>query len=121
MLMSVLERTREFGVLMALGVPPAKLSSLVMFETILIAGLGLLIGVALGWMVTLYFHQTGFSYPGMEELADRFNLPGRMYPSITLLSLFLGPGVVFAFSLLAAVYPAMRLFRLRPVAAMTAA
>jgi len=43
-----------------------------------------------------------------------------MYPSITLGTMFLGPVVVFAFCLLAAVYPALRLFRLRPVQAMRA-
>jgi len=121
MLMSVLERTREFGVLMALGIRPAKLASLVMFETSLIASLGLLIGAALGWMIVLYFHQAGFSYPGMDEMAKRFNLPPRMYPSITAFSVLLGPGVVFVSSLMAAVYPALRLFRLQPVAAMRAA
>jgi len=120
MLMSVLERTREFGILMALGIRSSKLASLVMYETILIASLGLLIGAALGWMIALYFHQTGFSYPGMDEMAERFNLPAQMFPSVTVFTVFLGPGIVFLFSVLAAVYPALRLFRLQPVAAMRA-
>jgi len=120
MLMSVLERTREFGILLALGIRPGKLASLVLFETILIASLGLLIGAALGWVIAVYFHHAGFSYPGMEEFAERFNLPSKMYPSITVFTVFLGPGVVFFFSLLAAVYPALRLFSLQPVAAMRA-
>ena len=57
----------------------------------------------------------------MEEAAARFNLPGRMYPSISFLSLMLGPAVVFLFCLMASLYPALRLFRLRPVEAMRAA
>jgi len=120
MLMSVLERTREFGILMALGIRPGKLAALVMSETTLIAGLGLMLGAALGWCIAMYFHQTGFGYPGMAEMAERFNLPARMFPSITAFTVFLGPGVVFFFSLLAAIYPALRLFRLQPVAAMRA-
>lgn len=119
-LMSVMERTREFGVISALGVRPRKLASLVMLETALMALIGLAIGVFLGWLLTLYFHTAGFSYPGMEEAAARFNLPGKMYPSVTPLSILLGPLVVFLFCLLAAVYPALRLFRLRPVEAMRA-
>ena len=119
-LMSVMERTREFGVISALGVRPQKLASLVMLETALMASLGLAIGVFLGWLLTLYFHTAGFSYPGMEEAAARFNLPGKMYPSVTPLSILLGPAVVFLFCLLAAVYPALRLFKLRPVDAMRA-
>ena len=119
-LMSVMERTHEFGVISALGVRPRKLAGLVMMETALMALLGLALGLFLGWLLTLYFHNNGFSYPGMEEAAARFNLPDRMYPAITPLSMLLGPLVVFAFCLLAAVYPAMRLFRLRPVDAMRA-
>jgi putative ABC transport system permease protein len=120
-LMSVLERTREFGMIAALGVRPRRLAGLVMLETALMAAIGLLIGLFLGWLVSLYFSVHGFSYPGMEEMAERFNLPGAMYPSISFLSMLLGPAVVFVFCLLAALYPALRLFRLRPVAAMSAA
>ncbi len=120
-LMSVLERTREFGVITALGIKPRKLASLVMLETLLMALLGLLIGVFLGWLLASYFHWVGFSYPGMEEIAARFNLPGRMYPSVTVISMLLGPLVVFLFCMLASIYPAFRLFRLQPVEAMRAA
>lgn len=119
-LMSVLERTREFGVITALGIKPGKLASLVMLETALMALLGLLIGLFLGWMLSLYFNAAGFAYPGMEEIAGKFNLPERMYPSVTFFSMLLGPSVVFLFCLLAAVYPSLRLFRLQPVQAMRA-
>jgi putative ABC transport system permease protein len=119
-LMSVLERTREFGVITALGIKPRKLATLVMLETALMASIGLAIGVFLGALLALYFGAVGFSYPGMEEAAARFNLPGSMYPKVSVISLLLGPGVVFAFCLLASIYPALRLFRLRPVEAMRA-
>jgi len=119
-LMSVLERTREFGVIMALGIMPRRLSLLVVLETFLMALLGLLLGVLLGSIFAAYFAYTGFAYPGMEELADKFNLPAVIYPKISLLSLFAGPLVVFVFCLLAAIYPALKLYSLRPVAAMRA-
>lgn len=119
-LMSVLERTREFGVISALGVRPRRLAVLVMLETALMALIGLALGLLFGWLVAQYFNLHGFSYPGMEEIARRYNLPGEMYPSVTFGSILLGPGVVFVFCLLAAVYPALRLFRLRPVEAMRA-
>jgi ABC-type lipoprotein release transport system permease subunit len=119
-LMSVLERTREFGVMMALGVKPARLGSLVITETVVMSGLGLAIGAVLGIAMTWYLSIVGFSYPGMEEMADRFNLPDRMYPNLSILSIMLGPSIVFLFSLLASIYPAVRLFFLQPVAAMRA-
>ena len=119
-LMSVLERTREFGVITALGVKPRRLATLIMLETALMALIGLVIGVFLGWLVSLYFNTVGFSYPGMSEVAAKFNLPGKMYPSLTVFSMILGPLVVFLFCLLASVYPAARLYRLQPVEAMRA-
>jgi ABC-type lipoprotein release transport system permease subunit len=56
----------------------------------------------------------------MEEVAARFNLSDKMYPSVTVFSMMLGPLVVFLFCLLAAIYPATRLYRLQPVDAMRA-
>ena len=120
-LMSVLERTREFGVMLALGFKPLRLGGLVITETILMSALGLLIGALLGYVLTYYMSIVGFSYPGMESMAERFNLPGKMYPSLSLFSILLGPVIVFVFSVLASAYPAARLFFLKPVSAMRAA
>ena len=119
-LMSVLERTREFGTMLALGLKPARLARLVMQETALMTALGLVIGIAGGFLLTLYLSHAGFSYPGMKEMSERFYLPDRMYPAISLLSLTLGPAIVALGSLLASIYPATRLYRLSPVAAMRA-
>ncbi len=119
-LMSVLERTREFGVMLALGLKPARLGRLVITETVIMSALGLMMGVLLGVMLTYYLSIVGFSYPGMEDMASRFNLPDRMYPSLSFLSIFLGPGIIFASSVLASAYPALRLFSLQPVSAMRA-
>ena len=120
-LMSVLERTHEFGVVMSLGLTPGRLGRLVILETALMGFAGLLLGALVGGLITLWFNQNGFSYPGMDQMAASFNLPSRFYPEVTLYGLFLGPTVVFAGSILAAVYPALRLHWLQPVEAMQAA
>ncbi|MGA9575747.1 MAG: FtsX-like permease family protein [Lysobacterales bacterium] len=119
-LMSVLERTREFGVIMALGIKPRRLAMLVFLETFLMASIGLVIGVLLGSALSAYYAHTGFSYPGMDEMAAKFNMSPRMYPSLEPFSLLLGPIVVFVSCLFATVYPALKLYRLRPVEAMRA-
>ncbi len=120
-LMSVLDRTREFGIVMALGLAPIRLGRLVFLETGIMAGLGLLLGVAAGSAVVSWFGFHGFTYPGLEEMSARFNLPGRIYPSASFASLIWGPSVVFLACLAAAIYPAAKLLRLQPVAAMRAA
>jgi len=117
-LMSVLERTHEFGVVMALGMKPGRLGRLVMLETALMGALGFLLGAAAGALLTYWLSVNGLSYPGMEEMAANFNLPGRVYPQVSLTKTVFGPAVVFLFTLLAAVYPAWRLRRLHPVEAM---
>lgn len=120
-LMSVLERTREFGIVMSLGLTPGRLGRLVMLETTLMGLMGLALGVLLGALVTAWLGVTGFAYPGMAEMAESFNLPARMYPKVSLLTLGAGPLVVLAGSLISALYPALRVHWLKPVDAMRAA
>jgi len=119
-LMSVLERTHEFGIVMSLGLTPGRLGRLVLLETAIMGVLGLLLGALLGGLFTYWFSVNGFAYPGMDEMAAKFNLPARFYPQVSTLSLLIGPVVVFIFTILAAVYPALRLHRLHPVEAMRA-
>ena len=120
-LMSVLERTREFGIVMALGLKPGKMGRLVLLETALMGSLGTILGMIFGALLTFWVGQVGFTIPGMDEMAAQFNLPSLLFPQLTVLSLTVGPAIVFAFTLLAALYPAIRLHWLRPVDAMRAA
>jgi len=119
-LMSVLERTHEFGIVMSLGLKPGQLGRLVMLETAFLGLIGLVLGAIGGAILTAYFSVNGLSIPGMEEMAANFNLPGRVYFEPTLLTMAIGPSVVFIFTLLAAAYPALRLYKLHPVEAMRA-
>lgn len=120
-LMSVLERTREFGIVMALGLRPGKLGRLVLLETAIMGSMGLLLGAVAGGLLTAWFSGNGIVFPGMDEMAAQFNLPARMYPKVSLLTLFGGPAIVFAFTLMAAIYPAVRLNWQNPVDSMRVA
>jgi ABC-type lipoprotein release transport system permease subunit len=120
-LMSVLERTKEFGIVMSLGLTPGRLGRLVILETALMGIVGLVLGTLLGTLVTSWFTLSGFAYAGMDELAANFNLPARIYPEVTFETLFVGPVLVFVGTLASALYPAFRLHWLQPVEAMRAA
>ena len=117
-LMSVLERTHEFGIVMSLGLRPGRLGRLVMLETALMGLMGLVIGAITGTIFTTWFTVNGLSIPGMEEMAAMFNLPARIYPEVTFGTAIAGPLIVYAFTLLSAVYAALRMHRLHPVEAM---
>ena len=120
-LMSVLERTREFGIVLALGLAPGRVGRLVLAESAIMGLLGILFGALFGGLLVLYLSITGFTYPGMDEMSAQFNLPASIHPRVTLVSLFAGPLMVFVFAVLASIWPALRLRRLEPVVAMRAA
>ncbi len=120
-LMSVLERTREFGIVMALGLRPGRLGRLVVLETAMMGVLGTVLGAAAGALVTSWFTTNGLAFPGMDEMAAQFNLPARMFPEINPLTLLAGPLIVFVFTMLASIYPAVRLNWQNPVDAMRVA
>ena len=61
-LMSVLERTHEFGVVMSLGMKPGRLGRLVMLETAMMGLLGLFLGAAVGAAFTAWLGMRGFSH-----------------------------------------------------------
>jgi ABC-type lipoprotein release transport system permease subunit len=117
-LMSVLERTKEFGVIMALGVKPGRLGRLVVLESALMGTVGLILGVILGGALVLWLGYHGFSYPGMEEMAGKFNLPSRIYPELSFIGLFMGPVIILVASVISTLYPAIRLRFVEPVKAM---
>ncbi len=117
-LMAVLERTREFGMMLALGTKPLFIGKLVMLESFLLTSLGLGIGLLIGTAVTLYFYIYGFSYPGMEEIGAQFGLTGKITPQLSLLALTLGPAIILLFTMIASLYPALRIRILKPVDAM---
>ena len=66
-LMSVLERTREFGTMMALGLKPSRLARLVMLETGLMTGLGLVLGITIGLLITGTLAWSGFPIPAWRK------------------------------------------------------
>lgn len=119
-LMSVLERTREFGTMLALGIKPGRLGRLVLLETLIMSLLGLSIGIFFGYLLVAWFAHTGFTFAGMAEAAAKYNMDEYMYPQASLLSLFWGPGTVFIGGMLAAIYPALKLQRMQPIEAMRA-
>lgn len=117
-LMAFLERTREFGVMMAIGTSPGRLGRLLLLESLALTGLGVAFGIALGAAVTLYFQAHGIEVAGADQLLARFGITGKMYPRLSWVSALVGPALVLAITGLAALYPALKIRRLGPVEAM---
>jgi len=119
-IMSVLERTREFGVLLALGARPYFLGTVVATESMFLLLAGLAIGFGLGIALTAYFATHGIAFSTSEELLAQWNLPSRIYPRLDVFTATTGPLVILAVTSLAAMFPIVRIRRLRPADAMRA-
>ncbi len=117
-LMSVLERTREFGVMLAIGVRLRELRSLLYIEATLLTLVGLLLGMFFGSLIVFYFGFYGFYVPGSEEALKIWNLPAAIYTRISLASLFIGPSVILIVSYISLLYPSYLLGTLQPIEAM---
>ncbi|MFE8073067.1 ABC transporter permease [Marinobacteraceae bacterium S3BR75-40.1] len=120
-LMSVLERSREFGVMMALGTPSSRIVWLVLLETAILAGLGYLLGLVLGLSVTFYFGSHGLDFSAYIKAMDTMpGLSGIVYPTIEAQRLVVIGVVVVSVALLAAALPAWKASRNSPLEAMGA-
>lgn len=120
-LMSILERTREFGILLALGMRPVAVGRMVWLEIMLLVGLGLAAGIALGAAGAGWYAVHGLALPGAEGVFAQWGLPGLIYPRLTAFSLLAAPAAIAVCTALAGLYPFLRLNRLEPVAAMRTA
>ena len=117
-LMAIFERTREFGVLMAVGAPPHRLTKLLLIESGSMTMVGIVIGIIAGSLITWYFQVHGIVISGSSELMRHYGLPERMFPQLSALSVSIGAGLVLVITFLTALYPALKVRRLRPVQAM---
>jgi putative ABC transport system permease protein len=117
-LMAVMERTREFGVMMALGTGQGQLTRVVFYEACLLGLAGVVLGAVLGMSVVLFFAARGMDFGAYVQAMETMQgLTSTIYPLPRWDRLILISGLVFAIGILAALYPAWRASRLVPVAA----
>jgi len=119
--MSVLERTREFGGLLAIGMRPRQIGAMVWLELIFLSLLGAAIGIAIGAGITLWVESVGIAYPDMDEIMRQWGMAGRVYPNLSLLSAVAGPGVIVFAIVVLGIIPYRHILGLEPVSAMGAA
>jgi ABC-type lipoprotein release transport system permease subunit len=114
--MTAIERKREFAVMMAVGVTPARLGELVAVESVLLAGMGAILGVLLGVGVSAYHAHVGlnlaalgshgFSYGGVKFRA-------RIFFVVRPVMVFLPALTVLAVGVLCGLWPALSSARLK--------
>ncbi|MGD9376383.1 MAG: FtsX-like permease family protein, partial [Anaerolineae bacterium] len=120
MLMAVFERTREIGIMAAMGLKRREIVILFLLEGVLIGLLGTLVGSVLGGLVTLYYGTVGLEWAGAateySELAAL--LGGRIYFSVGLDVLLNRSLTVAIIAALASLYPAWQASKREPAEAL---
>ena len=117
MLMSVLERTNELGMLMAIGMSRYKIVSMIFFETSLLTIIGVPIGLILTMISIDYFGEVGIDLSVADAAISEFGYESIIYPKIKSSFYFQVIYQVVIVSLISTVFPAMRVLKLRPVEA----
>jgi putative ABC transport system permease protein len=118
MLMAVFERTREIGVLGALGLKRWQTMLLFLLEGMFIGVLGVVVGGALGGLIVVYFGHVGMPF-GFQDLGEVVALMGdRIYFDVGLPRLLNRCLTVVIISTLAALYPAWQASRQEPAEAL---
>lgn len=118
-LMAIFERTKEFGVLMAMGTTPGRLTKVLLIESMSMTMVGIFIGIIMGCLITWYFQIHGIDIAGSSEILKQYGISGYMYPQLSLLSALSGPAAVLLITFLSALYPALKVRGLRPVEALS--
>lgn len=115
-LMSVLERTREFGVLKALGTKPFHILKLIIYETAFLTFFSLAVGTVIAFLLNYYFEAYGI------KMSKEIHYGGLIFDKISStleFKIFLIPALVtFITAVTVSIFPAVRAARITPVKAM---
>lgn len=118
MIVSLMERTREIGILKALGTKSRTVLLIFLSEAVIVGLIGAAFGIASGWilanMVARIFSGGGFMPPGGPAAAGGMTITPVLTPTVLLGALVFG----IAVSLIFALYPAWRASKLKPVEAL---
>ncbi|MCL2290284.1 MAG: FtsX-like permease family protein [Bacteroidetes bacterium] len=119
MLMAVLERTRELGMLGAIGMSKRQIFSMIMLETVFLTLLGGIVGIILGIAVVLPTMETGIDLSFfMEDQFEDFGFASVVYPILNIKMLAEIVVLVILAGILSALYPARKALQLKPLEAM---
>ena len=119
MLMAVLERVKELGMLMAIGMNKKRVFSMIMLETIFLGLTGAVLGMVISYGLIWYTGKTGLDLTSMyQEGFEAIGFSPMIYPSIGWESFFQLILLVILTGVLAAIYPARKAMKLNPAEAL---
>lgn len=117
-LMAVLERVREFGLLKALGMKPRWIVAQVLAEAVMLLLMGMAVGNLLGFASVAALSGAGIDFSAFARGSEYFGMSRVIYPVISIKSVVMANALVFVLGALVSVYPAVKAARFTPVEAL---
>ena len=114
MLMSVLERIRELGMLMAIGLNKRKIFIMIMLETIYLTVIGCPIGLLLGWLTVNVLGKIGINISMFSEGLASYGFSSMIYPELDQEKYIIIVTMCLVTAILSAIYPAYKALQLNP-------
>ena len=117
MLMAVLERQREFGMLMAIGMNKPRVFFMILLESVMLTCAGIPAGMLLAISTVGYLSKQGIDLSSISKALSQFGFSNIIYPDLQH-SVFLPVILMTAFTaILSAIYPAIKALRFKPAEA----
>ncbi len=117
MLMVILERTKELGMIMAIGMNKFKVFKMIFYETTLLGIIGALVGIVISAAFTLYFGRYGIDISIVGKGFEAMGYGTVMKPYLELTDYFQVLIMVIITGLIASVFPTIRALKMKPVEA----
>jgi putative ABC transport system permease protein len=113
MLMAIMERTREIGMLAAIGMSKERIFLMIMLESVFLSLTGGITGIALGMVLTWYTHHTGINLGSFAEGFEKIGYNPMLYPSLDFRFFINLTLMVVVTGIAASVYPALQALKLQ--------
>jgi ABC-type lipoprotein release transport system permease subunit len=120
MLMVVLERTRELGMLTAIGMNKKKVFSMIMLESVFLSLIGAVIGMIVSYILIQITSNTGINLAQAAEGFEALGYSAIVYPKISAGFFGIVTILIIITGILSSIYPAMKALKLNPVEAIRA-
>lgn len=119
MLMAILERTREIGMMIALGTTRYRIFMIILLETLLLTLAGTPVGILIALLAIGYYHQNGLDLSGMgKEMMSSFGFETMIYPEFPFEKMAGVMTIVMITALAASLFPSINALRLQPADAL---
>ena len=118
LIMSIIERFHELGVMKSIGTRPSRVFFIVMYEAMCLGLLGLALGIAVSVPIVLILGKTGIDFSFALESMRKWGTGSVIYPVISPRDIVSASLVVFITTFIAALYPALKAARIKPLDAL---